>query len=511
MELKKRALRYYESVFTHSAQKEESAEAIVPDNSPDIERIVMATGLACLKEKTARDGRLELSGVVKVAILYIPEGIGGLRKMEVNLPFSHAAEDPAFNGDVHIKVNPTLLTADGKLLNPRKVQASVSLLLDIETLSPCEWEICESIEDAGADGLQMLTDSQSAYMTIAAKSKDFTVTDEVELPGSKPPIAEVLALHVHPIARDIKAIGNKLVFKGAAVMKLCYCGPDEGDTPGPVACFEQELPFSQIIEMDGLEDSCDCDVSLHLTGIELDIRTGSSLDARILGITLHMDAAATASAERHVETLTDLYSTTKICKPAFKPYRFKQLTDVTTKHMPVREIFETGIGVHTVIDTQVALTPPLLRHDEEGRRLTCEANVKALYRGDDMGWYSTVRRLSVALPIDGDGDIDAKAVLSGDIFGAGTSDGMEIRFGVDFELKATRDVEIQALESVELEAEAEASDRRPSVVLRRASGGERLWGLAKRYRTTGSEIQNANRLDDDEIPAGKLLLIPKKR
>ena len=52
----------------------------------------------------------------------------------------------------------------------------------------------------------------------------------------------------------------------------------------------------------------------------------------------------------------------------------------------------------------------------------------------------------------------------------------------------------------------------PSLVLRRLQPKEKLWDVAKRYRTTVGEILAANEMvDEGETADGKLLLIPKKR
>ena len=52
---------------------------------------------------------------------------------------------------------------------------------------------------------------------------------------------------------------------------------------------------------------------------------------------------------------------------------------------------------------------------------------------------------------------------------------------------------------------------RPSIVLRMAQHGERLWDIAKAYGTTISDIVSANELEETETTEDKLLLIPRKR
>ena len=51
----------------------------------------------------------------------------------------------------------------------------------------------------------------------------------------------------------------------------------------------------------------------------------------------------------------------------------------------------------------------------------------------------------------------------------------------------------------------------PSIVLRVVGAGERLWDIAKAYGTTARDIMQANSLEEEQAPEGKLLLIPRKR
>ena len=53
--------------------------------------------------------------------------------------------------------------------------------------------------------------------------------------------------------------------------------------------------------------------------------------------------------------------------------------------------------------------------------------------------------------------------------------------------------------------------RIPSVVLRLAAPGEGIWEIAKAYGTTQEQIMQANELESDLLPAGKMLLIPRVR
>ena len=61
------------------------------------------------------------------------------------------------------------------------------------------------------------------------------------------------------------------------------------------------------------------------------------------------------------------------------------------------------------------------------------------------------------------------------------------------------------------EERAKPDGTQPSVVLRMAAPGERLWDIAKAYGTTTEEITQANELEEGCLPTGRMLLIPRVR
>ena len=97
----------------------------------------------------------------------------------------------------------------------------------------------------------------------------------------------------------------------------------------------------------------------------------------------------------------------------------------------------------------------------------------------------------------------------GEIYATPTSGGIEVRFDVDFSCLAQSIRKVSAVADVQAE-ETEDRDDAPSIVLRVVSH-ERLWDIAKTYRTTMDDILQANELEDGTELAGRLLLIPRRR
>ena len=101
-----------------------------------------------------------------------------------------------------------------------------------------------------------------------------------------------------------------------------------------------------------------------------------------------------------------------------------------------------------------------------------------------------------------------EAVCAGDIAANINSGGIELRFPADFQLVSADTVTCRSL--VSLTAQDAELPELPSLVLRAVKEGERLWDIAKQYRTTVEAILSANDLSE-EAELGRMLLIPRKR
>ena len=77
LELKKQGFDSYECGAELTLTQEESAETIVPDYCPDIARIIETSGRIYLHNRELREGKAEITGSLRVHVLYTAEGERG--------------------------------------------------------------------------------------------------------------------------------------------------------------------------------------------------------------------------------------------------------------------------------------------------------------------------------------------------------------------------------------------------------------------------------------------------
>ncbi|MCL2083272.1 MAG: DUF3794 domain-containing protein [Oscillospiraceae bacterium] len=497
MELKKQTFPYYEIVLEAGASPEAGADMIVPDMFPDIAHILDTSGQACIKEKILREGRLDVSGLIRACIVYFPEGEQGLWKLDVNIPFNHVFDGEfPINSEALCEIR--LASVHARTVNPRKVQVLCGLEIDTEVYAPAEKSLPQHLEG----DCQVRKKSCTAYMPIGVKCKSFTVTESLEIPGTRPPVQEILRAGPRLTVSDVKAVGNKAVFKGGIVLQMSYM------SDGGLNYIEQEFSLSQIIEFESLEEGAEVNLSLMPTGVEIDLGQQGQIDGHVLGISLHIEAQAVAWAERQMEAVVDAYSTSCRLKALFSESVMTELVDRGVRRQSIRELIEAGDDIRAVTDTRVVLGRVLRK--EEGH-YECIAGVDIVYQRENGEYGSLSRRIPVALSGEIPNESKIKASLNDELTAVPTAGGIELRFFVDFSLFAIRETRLMTVNEVEKE-EWDTPPKHKSVVLLRCQAGKSLWDIAKMYHTTIDDLCAVNELEDCEnISEGQLILIPKKR
>lgn len=506
LELKTTHLNSYDTVLDTTVFQEETMESIVPDACPDIQRILDTEAMVCLRSKEAQEGRVEVAGTARCAILYLPDGAEGPRRITVSMPFTSAAEAAGIRSSCVVIAVPRVLSADTRILNPRKVLTRISLAVDIRVYCPISDSICDSVESEPAAGIRQLLETQQINLVSAVGEKPFTFSDDLNFPGARPPAAELLKSRVDLVCNDSKIIGNKLIFKGEANLRLVY-----RNSSGGLSTVAFELPFSQIMEVSGVGEDAECSLQVVLTGCDCTLEGG---EGRTVAVSLSMLAQASVQEERQISMLSDIYSTAFQLSVQHCEHSFSKVVENDEHRVNIREMMETPVQMRDVLDVYVNIGEVTQRREENKSILSAETFVTLLCMGEDDNLYTVNKSVPATCPVELPKGVSCSAhcACSGECSATSVGGGVEIRYLLAFHCLARQTINAVGVSEMHLEENSPRdSSAQPSIVLRMVGEGERLWDIAKVYGTTTEEITQANALSEETLPAGQVLLIPKKR
>lgn len=509
LELKRACFDAFEIGGELTLTQEETVETIVPDYCPDIARIIETEGKVFLHSREIRDGKAEVSGTIRVTVLYTPDGDGGIRILEFTMPFSTESDNRSLPDCTALSVETEPEFLETRMLNPRKVFTHCKLVTRLTGYRRTPVCFCTDVEAEPEFSIEKRLESQNAIMITHIAEKDFTFSEEWNLSPGRDGAAEILTSRICSTVTENKVVGNKLICKGVFSISALY-----RTISGGCAAASGELPFSQILEVEGAVEGAEASVQLQLTGSDLQIDS-SDEEGRDVSVTLYLHAMALVREEREVTLLNDLYSTAYDLTYEASALSLTSFSQNMTRRQTVRETLEMGVVAESVLSVSVNCGPVSISREGEMTTLRTAALIRALYF--DEGGVPLIAERSIdvncQLELPEDCRMLAKAVCQEEIQANLTDRGLDVRFPVDFRIDASARMKTICVSSVKMDIEKpkELSEA-PSLVLRCLGKQETAWDLAKRHNTTIAAILAANLLEtEDEIARDRLLLIPKKR
>lgn len=507
--LQKKTYSCYEAAPPLLERCEQAGETIVPDYCPDISRIIDAGACLCVHSKEVSEGRVCISGTIKVSLLYMAEG-GGVKSIDYALPMEEYFEGRWGEGcrDLCLEASPGI--PEVRAINPRKVFTRVSVTFRLTPYCRGELTVCGAIEEESEYGIRALREEQKSCIIKSVKEKDFTFSEEISL-SVKEDIRDILCSKTELRFVETKASGGKVFLKGLVCADLVCCLQS-----GSLHRESVELPFSQIL--DGASDE-DGALSAHafayLTGCEYRIGSESAPDdAQKISLKLFANVFVVLNQCVKALAITDLYSTSHELVPQMQSTELCREKDTVIKEQSVREQLETGTEAAEVLKSEVVFTQSSISVQERLATLRASAVMKVLYLDEGGVPFCVERRCEVSTNLELPENCTASIedVRCSEMRAMPMGGGVELRFSALFTVSLECRCRCAALCSLQVQPRTDGDERVPSLVLKPLQHGQRLWDMAKQYRTTVEDILSANELQEEsELAVGDVLLIPKRR
>ena len=472
-------LTCWEKTGHAAVSHEETMETAIAEYCPDMTRIVTACGQLYIREKTASEERVTVSGTVRVTVLYTSEESTGLRSLTVSVPFSCAAEDRELASAQLIWATGRLLLVEAQAVTARKLYIRILPEVTMTGYIRAVRRICSGTEENAALRVRCRDHACSLLDTVV--ERDITVTQEVQV---SPVPEELLLYRLYPRLTSCRTVGNKLVVKGEAALSALYRGQDQ-----QLHTYDTELPLSQIL--DGGE-----------------ARVLRSDNGGGLSVTVELRLLLCAYRTERCTCVEDLYSIRQpvrleqetVTLPAAHPDRI--LREETVEHLD----FGGNKPFFFITDTDCANAAVTTEAGQTALRTT--VRTRLLYLDENDSPAVTERASEVVLPVKE----TVQGLCCGLSGGPGVqlgAGGCDVRQVVEFLAEDAQQEPLVTVCGGEL-LEPEEQGQTPSLVLRRLLPGETLWDAAKQYRTDETLLRAVNRLEGEELP-DKMLLIPRVR
>lgn len=502
-ELVQEPISVYREIFNGSSEQPIDLDVSLPDYCPDISRILKCQAVPQITSRNIVGDRLTTEGSTLIRIFYADEN-GSLRCCELS---------SAFSADFYLRTAPEAPSVFTDIqVNFMNCRAVTKRRVDIHcafTIQARVWGVQQQtfLTAANGCGIRLKTVKVPACTHIATVQQPLSISEEFTLDHEHALPETILRFSADGTISDIKTIAGKIIAKGNLKINVLY---ETDALNGQTDSVSYTLPFSQVIDLNGMEEDCTCNVQLEILSAQVHLHElegrGAAFEAEI-----HGALCATATKQRELTIITDAYSTDFALNTEQETITLYESTPPLEQQITVHgtlqdctaarvlDIWTEPRGVvfsarNEATELNGHLCASLLLQEEDGntvyRETLLDFSDRLASYDEAAEFYPQLQIGEVAYRLNNVGQPEIRAEVT-------------VRSMVHIPHKYT------LMKHLEPDLQCiKEKDVACAMTLYYAQRGESVWDIACRYNTTEEAICTENELTGDHIEESGMLFIP---
>lgn len=506
--LSKKALSVSETVFEGCLEQPIDLDFSLPDYCPDIQRILKCRVYPKIYTRNISGDRLDVEGAAEVKIMYLDAIKKSVRCSEHTVPFSSSfnMKTTPQNAIIKTTVKPEYLNC--RALSPRRLDIHGAFSICAKVICKTEKEFADGIEE---EHIQTKTADIPVSSLAGFGQQQFNVNDEIVLGSGKPAVESILRTDVQAVISDCKAITNKLMLKGDINLRVLYLADLDS---GATEVLDYSIPFSEILDVDGVDETCNCDVNLEI--LTYDIRSKGDMSDNNPSIDVEIKLAATAVAynENSITAVIDAYSTMYDLDLVFNQISIENLVKQMKETCITKTTVEAGNdGITRILDLWNEQCTVSVADDDNQFTAKGKVNVCILaLDGEGVPFYAE-RVVDFSYPlgdIKSDGvTVQPKAQINSISYRLNGTNNLDLRIEIRLDIAMFQNKVIRSVSEASADEEhLRQRDTKAALTIYYAGDGESVWNIAREYSVNCDAVMAENDLIDDTVIQGRMLLIP---
>lgn len=478
------------------------AELLIPEYCPDIKKILKCSVNNRIINKSVVNQILELECCSEITVLFCGED-NQLSSLITKYNFTKSIENKLFVNN-HIMVEITNNNFNCRPTSYRRVDIKGSVNINISVNS---FDVKDVVCDIQRSDIELLRATNETNSCIFTKEKNIIIEDELLISSSKPDINYILRQDALPIINECKLIGDKAVVKGSVKIDVLYCSADNL----PVA-FREIIPFSQIIELDLKNQSCDLSCDIVLSSLDIKPMLSATANNGFV-VSVGLNIILSGNCNVSVDYIKDCFSTKVQTEVTKDKISFDKLIEKLNEKFVFKKVI-------TFKESQISSVVDLWCNEEK---------INATLTSDTLTFTGEIACSVIYCDLENSveyGNVGVEFEFNKKI---GLLDNLALknsRFTVlswSYTLISDNQIEIQAeislladiyqhdefacvSEVIDLEKNIENNE---SIIIYYSSDEEEVWEVAKRFATPIQILKNQNDITEDIISSQSVLVISR--
>ena len=502
----KTSVRVNDTVFSTTAEQAIDVDFTLPDYCNDISKIFKCQAVPRIASKGINGKTITIEGSVAITIIYCDDD-GILSSYEYQYPFSKSIEASKDLDGADLCCKTRIDYINCRAVTGRKVDIHGAAGIFIKATKR---KNCEVVSDYDDSNIELRRGVAPATVPMGYSEKYLLVEDEIRAGAGQPPIKCIIRSDAVACVKETKIINDKAVVKGEITVCLIYC-PEGG---AALQSVKSVIPFSQIVEVDGITDSCTCDTKADIAYCEIKPKLQNSNECKSFSLTAKLLLTVEAYCSNEIAVVLDAFSRkfesdikrNKVCfenivHNVSEIYHTKKTVELDESIASVVDLW-SGVGSFTTkfdkceMIISGTLIAGMIICNDNNNSLYCEKPVEFEYRypvvctGGVLHSEPQLEVVSCAYTIT-------------------SANNIELR--IDLKINAA----VYERNDILLISEMEIDKNRPmmaknssAMTVYFANQKECIWDIARIYNASVEEIMKINGLDSDELTTARMLLVP---
>ncbi len=514
MELKvtKEKISSAEVVFTDLNEQSVELDYILPDYYPEIFKVLKCIAVPHITSFDVTGDKLSYEMSVSIRILYCAEDNDAVQIIEQKLNYFKKIDLGRMCVNPSVSIIPQISFMNCRAVNQRRidVRGAVSTSINVTDIVANEM-----ISEADGGGVQLKKVSLTYPSNHIRKQKKISISDEFDLGMSKPSVLNIIRSDAVITSCDNKIISNKLIVKGEICINMLYTYCKENKSG--IEAMQFTLPFSQVIDMEGIDDRFNCILDTEV--ISCDVYPRSDGDGNSKNIECKADILISCSAYRTstADLAVDEYSTLYKTEDKKANFIIEMPPQQINSACVIKNTLTSAEGeIECVYDAWCNIKTFNIQNDTESKQFIITGVAEYYVIGKNTEGspivYEKEDNFTANIPAENMCDnsrIDIKLVPISCSYNLASDSSIEIKAELKLSGNIVNVMNICGITEI-IVSEDELLDKNQNYALKiyYTNGDEDLWEIAKKYGTSVSAIIEENEIEDDTIIGSGMLLIP---
>ena len=501
-----------ECVYEGVQEQAIELDYILPDYYPDIFRLVRCETVPSITDYSINGDKLNYELRCDIRILYCSETGAVLQCINQKQTFSRTLDLGKFGENLSAELKPKTDHINYRAVNKRRLDLRGAVSVKIKITGEKKQEVI-------CDAFGMNIKVKKTPVKFAEKKltsvKPVQISEEIEISQAQPPVINIVKCTCQTVNCEKKLISGKIMAKGEALIKLLYSCEKDGS--GAVEPLEFTVPFSQIMDIDGIDDNYEAKLSAETVYCEAVPAVNKEGENRIIRCEAEIRLECMGVKTISVMLGTDAYSTTYPCNVILSDIKAEQIPIILNRDfhntaklcegesMPVN-IYDLwcvpkNINTRLLADEKRIIVSGMLTYTTAGKD---SSGLIAMTDKEEA--FEESFELDEFCP---DGKASAEVSVKNVSYNITSENTLVVKAEIRAEISVCTASSIKAISEVNVDDSVKkVRDGDYALKLYYGVENEEIWDIAKRYSTSVDAIMEENDLYSERLEQNGMLLIP---